>query len=100
MTSLLEGNKNLSAERDTLWDRATDLESELTEARASAAREIAALEARVKAAEARVVDEIASGEKHLVAFETEVVKNLADLCVAYERNVQSIWSPLLASVRG
>jgi hypothetical protein len=70
--------------------RFADLEFELAVARASDAGHIAALEARVRAAEAHIVDEAAAGKKRLVDFETELVENLADLCAAYERNIQSI----------
>jgi hypothetical protein len=41
-------------------------------------------------ANSRIVDEAATGENRLVDFETELIKDLTDLHVAYERNIQSI----------
>jgi hypothetical protein len=68
---MLEGSKSLLAERDTLCNHATDLESELADARAS-------------------VDEAAAGEKCLVDFEKELIKDMVDVRMLYEHNVQSI----------
>jgi hypothetical protein len=48
------------------------------------------LEARVKSSEAHTVDVATAGEKRLADFEKEHIKDLADMCVFYERNVQSI----------
>jgi hypothetical protein len=86
---LMEGNKSLLAERNTLRDCAADLKSELAEARASTTKDIAALETRAKSAKARVVDESATWEKRLVDYETELVKDLVDLRVAYEHKPRS-----------
>jgi hypothetical protein len=45
---LMEGNKSLLVASDTLRDHDADLEPELAEARARAAKDIAALEAKVR----------------------------------------------------
>jgi hypothetical protein len=50
---LRDGNNSLLAERNTLYDRVADLESELAEVSVSAARGISALEAKVVCTEAR-----------------------------------------------
>jgi hypothetical protein len=84
---LMEDNKSLLAERNTLRD--ADLESELAEARTSAAKDIDALESKVSSAEAHSVNVAAAGERRLAYFK-DIVHDLADMCMLYERNVQSI----------
>jgi hypothetical protein len=87
---LMNGNKSLLAEHDALHERSEDLESELMKARASAAEDIAAFEARIKSAEAHAVDVAAAGEKNFGDFEKELIKDLVELYVLYEHNIQSI----------
>jgi hypothetical protein len=62
---MLEGNKSLLAERNTLHDRSEDLEFELTKTRASAIKGIVALEAKIKSAKAHFMDVAAAGKKTL-----------------------------------
>jgi hypothetical protein len=87
---LVEANKSPFAERDALPDRSVDLESELVEARASITKDVAALEMRIKSTRAHALDVAAGGEKRLADFEKELIKDLADMCVLYEHNVQSV----------
>jgi hypothetical protein len=72
-----------------LCDPVTDLESELAEVRASATRDITAMEAMVVYVDACAVDD-AAAEKRLVNVKMELTEDLADLHEAYKRNIQSL----------
>jgi hypothetical protein len=60
------------------------------EARASTEKDISALEVRVRSTKAHVMDVAAVGEKRLPDFEKELIKDLVDIYMLYELNVQSI----------
>jgi hypothetical protein len=95
---LKDDNNNLLAKCDTLRDQVAGLDSELVTAKASTVEDITTLEAKVASIEACVVDDAVAGEKHLVDFEAELARDLADLPVTYERDIQSIGglcSPIL-----
>jgi hypothetical protein len=87
---LKDDNNNLLAKCDTLRDQVAGLDSELVTAKASTVEDITTLEAKVASIEACVVDDAVAGEKHLVDFEAELARDLADLPVTYERDIQSI----------
>jgi hypothetical protein len=60
---LKDDNKRLLADCNMLWDRVADLESDLTEAKTSATRDIAALKTNVISADTCVMDEAFVGEE-------------------------------------
>jgi hypothetical protein len=80
----------LLAERNALCKRSKDLGSELMKARSSPAEDIAALDAKIRSAEAHAVDLAVAGEKRLNDYEKEFVKDMGELRILYECNVQSI----------
>jgi hypothetical protein len=97
---LKDANNILLVERDALRDQVADLDSELVIAKASAIEDIAALEAKDAALEAHAADEALAGETHLVNFEAKFVRDLADWCVTYMRNIQSIMGMCLPIYEG
>jgi FtsZ-binding cell division protein ZapB len=87
---LMAGNESMLAEHNELRYRSEDLESELSKVHASTTEDIAALEAKIRSAEAHATNVAVTGEKCLYYFETELLKDLAELHVLYECNVQNI----------
>jgi hypothetical protein len=70
---LMEGNKNLLAERNDFCHHCEDLKVELAGVCSDAKKRIADLEARAKSTKAHSVDVAAAGKEHLRDFENGLI---------------------------